>query len=72
MTQDELVGLSWEIYQRLCQCDTQREAYNLIVATIRTFTASQYNDKDERVAALKFVRRLLDNFIKNVEKGELE
>ncbi len=72
MTQDELVGLSWEIYQRLCQCDTQREAYNLIVATIGTFTASQYNDKDERVAALKFVRRLLDNFIKNVEKGELE
>lgn len=72
MTQDELVGLSWEIYQRLCQCDTQREAYNLIVATIGTFTASQYNDKDERVAALKFVRRLLDNFIENVEKGELE
>lgn len=72
MTQDELAGLSWEIYERLCQCDTQREAYNLIVATIGTFTASQYNDKDERVAALKFVRRLLDNFIENVEKGELE
>lgn len=47
MTQDELVGLSWEIYQRLCQCDTQREAYNLIVATIGIFTAIQYNDKDE-------------------------
>lgn len=72
MTQDELARLSWEIYQRLCKCDTQREAYNLMIATIGTFTASQYNDKKEQVAALKYVRRRLDNFIENVENGELE
>lgn len=72
MTQDELAKLSWEIAQILYKCDNQREAFNLIVATTGTLIASWYKDKNERVAALKFVRRLLDNFIENVEKGELE
>lgn len=72
MTQDELVELSWEIAQILYKCDNQREAFNLIVATTGTLIASWYKDKNEQVAALKFVRRLLNNFIKNVEKGELQ
>lgn len=72
MTQDELAKLSWEIAQRLYKCDNQREAFNLIIATTGTLIASWYKDKNEQVAALKFVRRLLNNFIKNVEKGELE
>ena len=72
MTQDELAKLSWEIAQILCKCDNQREAFNLIIATTGTLIASWYKDKNEQVAALKFVRRLLNNFIKNVEKGELE
>lgn len=72
MTQDELVELSWEIAQILYKCDNQREAFNLIIATTGTLIASWYKDKNEQVAALKFVRRLLNNFIKNVEKGELE
>lgn len=72
MTQDELAELSWEIAQILYKCDNQREAFNLIIETIGTLIASWYKDKNEQVAALKFVRRLLNNFIKNVEKGELE
>lgn len=72
MTQDELAKLSWEIAQILYKCDNQREAFNLIIATTGTLIASWYKDKNEQVAALKFVRRLLNNFIKNVEKGELE
>ena len=72
MTQDELAKLSWEIAQILYKCDNQREAFNLIIATTGTLIASWYKDKNEQVAALKFVRRLLDNFIKNVEKGELQ
>ena len=67
MTQDEL---SWEIAQILYKCDNQREAFNLIIATTGTLIASWYKDKNEQVAALKFVRRLLNNFIENVEKGE--
>lgn len=72
MTQDELVELSWKIAQILYKCDNQREAFNLIIATTGTLIASWYKDKNEQVAALKFVRRLLNNFIENVEKGELE
>lgn len=72
MTQDELVELSWEIAQILYKCDNQREAFNLIIATTGTLIASWYKDKNEQVAALKFVRRLLNNFIENVEKGELQ
>lgn len=72
MTQDELAELSWEIAQILYKCDNQREAFNLIIATTGTLIASWYKDKNEQVAALKFVRRLLNNFIENVEKGELE
>ena len=72
MTQDELAELSWEITQILYKCDNQREAFNLIIATTGTLIASWYKDKNEQVAALKFVRRLLNNFIENVEKGELE
>lgn len=72
MTQDELAGLSWEIAQILYKCDSQREAFDLIIATTGTLIASWYKDKNEQVAALKFVRRRLDNFIENVEKGELE
>jgi hypothetical protein len=72
MTQDELAKLSWEIAQILYKCDNQREAFNLIIATTGTLIASWYKDKNEQVAALKFVRRLLNNFIENVEKGELE
>lgn len=72
MTQDQLAVLSWEIAQILYKCDNQREAFNLIIATTGTLIASWYKDKNEQVAALKFVRRLLNNFIKNVEKGELE
>lgn len=72
MTQDELAKLSWEIAQILYKCDNQREAFNLIIATTGTLIASWYKDKNEQVAALKFVRRLLNNLIKNVEKGELE
>ena len=72
MTQDELVKLSWEIAQIIYKCDNQREAINLIIATTGTLITSWYKDKKEQVAALKFVRRRLDNFIENVEKGELE
>lgn len=72
MTQDELAELSWEIAQILYKCDNQREAFNLIIATTGTLIASLYKDKNEQVAALKFVRRLLNNFIENVEKGELQ
>lgn len=72
MTQDELAKLSWEIAQILYKCDNQREAFNLIIATTGTLIASWYKDKNEQVAALKFVRRLLNNFIENVEKGELQ
>ena len=72
MSKDELADLSWEIFQILRKCDTQREAFNLVIATIGTFVASQYEDKNDQVAALKFVRRNLGNFIKNVEKGALE
>ncbi len=72
MTQDELAELSWEIAQILYKCDNQREAFNLIIATTGTLIASWYKDKNEQVAALKFVRRLLNNFIENVEKGELQ
>lgn len=72
MTQDELAELSWKIAQILYKCDNQREAFNLIIATTGTLIASWYKDRNEQVAALKFVRRLLNNFIKNVEKGELE
>lgn len=72
MTQNELAELSWEIAQILYKCDNQREAFNLIIATTGTLIASWYKDKNEQVAALKFVRRLLNNFIENVEKGELE
>lgn len=72
MTQDELVELSWKIAQILYKCDNQREAFNLIIATTGTLIASWYKDKNEQVAALKFVRRLLNNFIENVEKGELQ
>ena len=72
MTQDELAELSWEITQILYKCDNQREAFNLIIATTGTLIASWYKDKNEQVAALKFVRRLLNNFIENEEKGELE
>lgn len=70
--QDELAKLSWEIAQILYKCDNQREAFNLIIATTGTLIASWYKNKNEQVAALKFVRRRLDNFIKNVEKGELQ
>ena len=72
MSKDELANLSWEIFQILRKCDTQREAFNLFIATIGAFVASQYEDKNDQVAALKFVRRNLDNFIENVEKGALE
>lgn len=72
MTQDELAELSWEIAQILYKCDNQREAFNLIIATTGTLIASWYKDKNEQVAALKFVRRLLNNFIENVKKGELQ
>lgn len=72
MTQDELAELSWEIAQILYKCDNQREAFYLIIATTGTLIASWYKDKNEQVAALKFVRRLLNNFIENVEKGELQ
>ena len=72
MTYDELAELSWNIAQELYKCDTQREAFNLIIATTGTLVASFYKEKKDRVAALKFVRRQLDNFINNVEKGELE
>jgi len=72
MTQDELAKLSWEIAQILYKCDNQREALNLIIATTGTLIVSWYKDKNEQVAALKFVRRLLNNFIKNVEKGKIE
>lgn len=72
MTQDELTELSWEIAQILYKCDNQREAFNLIIATTGALIASWYKDRNEQVAALKFVRRRLDNFIENVEKGELE
>lgn len=72
MTQDELAELSWEIAQILYKCDNQREAFNLIIATTGTLIASWYKNKNEQVAVLKFVRRQLDNFIKNVEKGELQ
>lgn len=72
MSKDELTNLSWEIFQILCKCDTQREAFNLFIATIGSFVASQYENKDDQVATLKFVRRNLDVFIKNVEKGALE
>ena len=72
MTQDKLAELSWGIAQILYKCDNQREAFNLIIATTGTLIASWYKDKNEQVAALKFVRRRLDNFIENVEKGELE
>lgn len=72
MTQDELAELSWEIAQILYKCDNQREAFNLIIATTGALIASWYKDKNEQVAALKFVRRSLDNFIENIEKGELE
>lgn len=72
MTQDELAELSWEIAQILYKCDNQREAFNLIIATTGALIASWYKDKNEQVAALKFVRRLLNNFIENVEKGELQ
>ena len=72
MTQDELTELSWEIAQILYKCDNQREAFNLIIATTGTLIASWYKDKNEQVAALKFVRRRLDNFIENVENGELK
>ncbi len=72
MTQDELVELSWEIAQIIYKCDNQREAFNLIIATTGTLVTSWYKDKNEQVAALKFVRRRLDNFIKNVENGELK
>ena len=72
MTQDELAELSWKIAQILYKCDNQREAFNLIIATTGTLIASWYKDKNEQVAALKFVRRLLNNFIENVEKGELQ
>lgn len=64
MSKDELANLSWEIFQILRKCDTQREAFNLFIATIGTFVASQYEDKNDQVAALKFVRRNLGNFIK--------
>ena len=72
MTQDELAKLSWEIAQIIYKCDNQREAFNLIIATTGTLIASWYKDKNEQVAALKFVRRRLDNFIENVENGELK
>lgn len=72
MTKDELADLSWDIYQIMCKCDTQREAFNLIVATLGTFVSSQYEDLTKRVAALKFVSRMLGNFIENVEKGKLK
>lgn len=72
MTQDELAELSWKIAQILYKCDNQREAFNLIIATTGALIASWYKDKNEQVAALKFVRRLLNNFIENVEKGELQ
>ena len=72
MTQDELAELSWKIAQILYKCDNQREAFNLIIATTGTLIASWYKDKNEQVAALKFVRRLLNNLIENVEKGELQ
>ena len=72
MTQDELAKLSWEIAQIIYKCDNQREAFNLIIATTGTLIASWYKDKNEQVAALKFVRRKLDNFIENVENGELK
>ena len=72
MTQDELAELSWEIAQILYKCDNQREAFDLIIETTGTLIASWYKDKNEQVAALKFVRRLLNNFIENVEKGELQ
>lgn len=72
MTHNELEELSWEIAQILYKCDNQREAFNLLIATTGTLITSWYKDKNEQVAALKFVRRLLNNFIENVEKGELE
>ena len=72
MTQDELAKMSWDIFQIITKCDNQREAFNLMIATLGTFVASQYKNKSEQVAALKFVMRRLDNFIENVEKGELE
>lgn len=72
MTQDELAKLSWEIAQIIYKCDNQREAIFLIIATTGTLITSWYKDKNEQVAALKFVRRRLDNFIENVENGELK
>ena len=72
MTREQLAELSWEITQILYKCDNQREAFNLIIATTGALIASWYKDKNDQVAALKFVRRSLSNFIKNVEKGELE
>lgn len=72
MTQDELAKLSWGIAQIIYKCDNPREAFNLIIATTGTLIASWYKDKNEQVAALKFVRRRLDNFIENVENGELK
>ena len=72
MSKDELANLSWEIFQILRKCDTQREAFNLFNATIWTYVASQYEDKNDQVAVLKFVRRNLDDIIENVEKGVFE
>ena len=72
MTQNELAEMSWDIFQIMTKCDNQREAFNLMIATLGTFVATQYKDTDKQVAALKFVKRRLDNFINNVEKGELE
>lgn len=69
MSKDELTNLSWEITQILCKCDTQREAFNLMIATIGAFVAFLYEDKNDRVAALEFVRRNMCDFIKTVEKG---
>lgn len=72
MTQDELAEMSWDIFQIIKKCDNQREAFNLMIATLGTFVATQYKNKSKRVDALKFVMRMLDNLIKNVEKGELQ
>ena len=72
MTRDELAELSWKIAEILYNCDNQREAFNLIIATTGAIVAGWYKDKSEQVAALKYVKRSLDNFIKNVEKGDLK
>lgn len=72
MTEDELTEMCWEITQILYKCDTQGEAFNLMIATLGAFIVNQYKyDIKNQIKALKFVRNNLDDFIGNVEKGNI-